>query len=92
MIRFEDLTEIDQKALRLLRRPSSCANLGWLLWPGRPVGAICSCPYARPAGKVVARLRARGLVVRGDGNEWRISMAGLQVLARAGESDLRFRT
>jgi len=43
----------------------TCANLGAELWgserhSGR--GSNCSCPWARPAGKVMGRLRSKGLV------------------------------
>jgi len=41
----------------------TCANLGSVLW-GRNVAGNCSCPWARPAGKVVKRLRTYGLVER----------------------------
>lgn len=43
----------------------TCANLGAELW-GKDfaVAGNCSCPFARPAGGVVKRLRALGLVER----------------------------
>lgn len=40
----------------------TCANLGEELWGNRPVSRNSSCPFARPAGAVVKRLRARGFV------------------------------
>lgn len=58
------MTEIDARALAIIvkRGPISCANLGDELWNRRRSAGNCSCPYARPAGKVVKRLRELGLV------------------------------
>jgi len=42
----------------------TCANLGDELWSTKKIAGNCSCPYARPAGAIVKRLRARGLVER----------------------------
>lgn len=59
------LTESEAKALLYLVKHvyATCAMLGEHLWhkPGR---GNCSCPWARPAGGVIKRLRARGLVQR----------------------------
>jgi len=48
---------------------TTCANLGYELW-GKPGRGNCSCPWARPAGVVIKKLRARGFVdqhrVEGD--------------------------
>ena len=65
-----DLTPIDAEALAIIvkRGPISCANLGDALWYGKTERRYgnCSCPFARPAGKVVARLRRLGLVCPED--------------------------
>ena len=59
------LTETEERALRLLvERPWTCANLGDALWGGDRRSGNCSCPYARPAGRIVASLRGKGLVER----------------------------
>jgi hypothetical protein len=57
---------IEQAALAYLRKygPQTCANLGAALWGDRLVAGNCSCPWARPAGAVLHRLKARGLVAR----------------------------
>jgi hypothetical protein len=61
----KSLTESEAKALLYLvkRVYGTCAMLGEHLWhkPGR---GNCSCPWARPAGGVIKRLRARGFVQR----------------------------
>ena len=41
----------------------TCASLGAELW-GKPGRGNCSCPWARPAGVVIKKLRARGFVDR----------------------------
>lgn len=48
----------------LSRGPMTCANLGWLLWGARKGRQTwnCSCPFARPAGRVLRGLAKRGLV------------------------------
>lgn len=48
----------------LYRGPLTCAVLGGLLWYGKHPGAYgnCSCPFARPAGRVLRGLQKRGLV------------------------------
>ena len=43
---------------------TTCANLGAELWGNDRGPSNCSCPYARPAGAVVKKLRARGFVDR----------------------------
>lgn len=56
----------EERALKLLARgPMSCASLGDALWSTRKSAGNCSCPYARPAGALIKRLRARGLVEHG---------------------------
>ena len=53
------LTKAENLALDTLlrlRHPTSAANLGALMW-GRSGFGNCSCPWARPAGAVLARLR-----------------------------------
>lgn len=60
------LTEIEARVLLAIAKygPVSCANLGDELWSTKRVGGNCSCPYARPAGAVVKKLRQRGFVER----------------------------
>jgi len=61
------LTEIEARALACIRdfgRPVSAANLGDMVWRKGPQDrryGNCSCPFARPAGKVLKRLREMGL-------------------------------
>jgi hypothetical protein len=59
------LGEADKRALAILRRGGAmtCARLGEALW-GRTGKGNCSCPWARPAGKLLHRLRRLGLVRR----------------------------
>ena len=59
------LSESEARALLALVKHvyASCATLGEMLW-GKPGRGNCSCPWARPAGAVVKRLRARGFVDR----------------------------
>ena len=64
---------------------SGAAELGELLWGGAP--SSHSTRYARPAGRVLNRLEALGLVrawVRYGGRVWGITEAGRAALA--GES------
>ncbi len=81
------LTESEARALLVIVKHVyiSCANLGEELWhkPGR---ANCSCPWARPAGAVVKKLRARGFVdrYRVDGDSRTFYKA-----TRIGEAHLR---
>lgn len=60
------MTEIEKRALVILARgPTTCAVLGSELWANAHPGAgNCSCPFARPAGSLIKKLRARGLVER----------------------------
>ncbi len=59
------LSESEARALLIIVKHGyvSCANLGNDLWHkgGRD---NCSCPFARPAGAVIKKLRARGFVER----------------------------
>lgn len=58
------LTDIEARALVIIARsPTTCASLGDQLWHKGGRGN-CSCPFARPAGVVVKRLKARGFVER----------------------------
>ncbi len=59
------LSESEAKALIYVIKYGSitCANLGQELW-GKPGRGNCSCPWARPAGAVIKKLRARGFVER----------------------------
>lgn len=61
------LSPLDARALLVIMKWNghvTCANLGSELWSeGRPPGN-CSCPWARPAGVVIKRLLAAGLVER----------------------------
>lgn len=62
----EALTPTEKRAMAILIKhgPTSCAMLGDTLWGRKRAGSNCSCPYARPAGKVVKSLIAKGLVER----------------------------
>lgn len=59
------LSPIEKKALELLATPQSCTSLGELLWlfddQKRRISAMRQS-YARPAGKIVKKLRGLGLV------------------------------
>lgn len=61
------LSLLDARALLVMFKHNriTCANLGSELWgsPTRGSGN-CSCPWARPAGVVIKRLRELGLVER----------------------------
>lgn len=65
---------------------TTCANLGDELWGKRKIAGNCSCPFARPAGAVIKKLRERGFVerhwVKGDHRT-------LFTATRAGEHHLR---
>ena len=65
------LSVIEQRALLVIVKSNgaTCANLGAELW-GRAGNGNCSCPWARPAGKVVKRLRELGLVRRDAKTGW----------------------
>ena len=57
---MRDLTDVELRALHALKRgPMSAANLGNELWQ-RARGSS-SCPFARPAGAILSRLRKLGL-------------------------------
>lgn len=60
------LTTTQLAALKLIAKlgPISCANLGDYLWGINKSSSNCSCPFARPAGKVIAGLMKLGLVER----------------------------
>lgn len=81
------LTEIERRALECMRewgRPVSAANLGDNVWRRGPQDrryGNCSCPFARPAGKVLKRLRELGLteLVSAEG---RSDLHGLTALGR----------
>jgi len=62
-----NMTPTQLAALKLITKlgPISCANLGDYLWGiNGKGGSNCSCPFARPAGKVIAGLVKLGLVER----------------------------
>lgn len=66
-----DLPSTQIRALAMVIRlgRTTCAILGDQLWHKGGRGN-CSCPFARPAGAVIAKLRKRGLVERcSDSNE-----------------------
>lgn len=77
------LTPTEKRAMAYLyREPASCASLGELLW-GRRGLSNCSCPWARPAGKVLAGLHKRGLVERevGSVNRYQLTARGRRMHA-----------
>ena len=61
------LTDTERRVLEAIRdcgRPASAANIGDKVWrrgPGDRRYGNCSCPFARPAGRVLKRLREMGL-------------------------------
>jgi hypothetical protein len=58
------LTDADVRALCLLVEQKALVGPGYfgdLLWGRERHMSNCSCPYARPAGKVLGRLKAAGL-------------------------------
>jgi hypothetical protein len=83
-----DLTEGDVKALRLLvsfqGRLIGPGAFGDTLWGRRDRGGSnCSCPYARPAGKVLNRLKRAALaewVHEGNNWGWRALPAAYELL------------
>jgi len=62
-MRAWNLSPLDARALLIIvkRTGITCANLGAELW-GRRAYVNCSCPWARPAGVVMKRLRLAALV------------------------------
>lgn len=60
------VTEQDARRVLIKYGPISCANMGAELWQGGRGAGLppinhrrygnCSCPFARPAGKLIARL------------------------------------
>jgi hypothetical protein len=64
--------------------PSGPNNIGMTAWESTRKYASCSAPYARPAGKVLRRLLARGLVARVDDfGRWQRTTKGEGVVAYA---------
>lgn len=58
--------------------------IGVIAWSSTKRTSNCSAPYARPAGLVLNRLRARGLVERaGEFSWWRRTREGDRVVADA---------
>jgi hypothetical protein len=77
------LTAADERALAILAEQTALVGPGYfgdLLWGERGYhGSNCSCPYARPAGKVLNRLKAAGLaewVHEKDSWGWRATAQG----------------
>lgn len=62
------MTETETRALAIIveRGSVTCANLGGELWKDshRGKGSGSSCPFARPAGRIVKSLIEQGLVER----------------------------
>ncbi len=82
------LTDVERRALEAIRnfgRPVSAANLGDMVWRRGPSDrrfGNCSCPFARPAGKVLKRLRELGLTELVPAND-RTDLHGLTARGRA---------
>ena len=59
----DGLSPVEARALQILRDrgPQTCARLGEALW-GRTGNGNCSCPWARPAGALLHKMLAKGLV------------------------------
>ena len=59
------LSNSDLAALKRLREvgTTTCARFGDMLWGSNRAGN-CSCPWARPAGKVLRRLERAGYATR----------------------------
>ena len=69
-----DLSDTEQEMLDLLTgEPQRCASLGTQLWHfGRGLRAQgnSTCPWARPAGAVLHRLKAKGLAKHVQITRW----------------------
>lgn len=70
-----ELTAVEHEMFMLLTtsEPKRCAYLGEQLWHfGRGLRAkgTSTCPWARPAGKVLHRLKDKGLARRVRNGEW----------------------
>ena len=82
------MTPADKKALAVLVTLDVLVGpqfFGEMLWKNRYRGSACSAPYARPAGKVLNRLRDQGFAewVREQDNwGWRATPEGRQEAAR----------
>lgn len=64
--------------------PAGPNSIGVAAWESKRKYASCSAPYARPAGKVLRRLLARGLVAQVDDfGRWRRTTKGEGVVAYA---------
>ena len=77
------MTLADERALEVLRRENGRlvgpGYVGSELWGERQRGGNCSCPWARPAGKVLKRLERAGLaewVHEGSSWGWRVTEKG----------------
>ena len=80
------LDELGDEAVRILARygEGGCntGEIGSQLFPDA-VGAVnCSCPYARIAGRVLHRLKRKGLVRERRTPGWVITAAGRDWLAQ----------
>lgn len=73
---MNDLSNVEREMLALLTAaPQRCTGLGEQLWyhgRGSTAGGRSTCAWARPAGKVLHRLKARGLArhVSGRNGGW----------------------
>jgi hypothetical protein len=87
----DQMTDIERRMLNLLDPETPCRP-GWLgseLWADTSEVARMPQAYARPAGKVLNKLRKRGWanwVRRYDDWGWIITASGLLRLAREGAS------
>ena len=88
MTNSREYTEAELKFMAVMAEngPSRCAWLGERMWGADSHGAVnCSCPFARPAGKMIKRLRQLGLVadpVRDKyGSKYHLTIKGQKVLS-----------
>lgn len=64
------LSEIEARVLNAIAKlndHATCASIGSLVWPS--ARGSSSCPHARPAGAVVARLQRKGYVRRASDDD-----------------------
>jgi hypothetical protein len=95
------MTAIEDRALRILVAESTPPrsilvrpqHFGELLWPDtKHHSSNCSAPLARPAGKVLQRLKGYGFAEQtrnGDSWGWRATGVGRAYVAHTGPEDAK---
>jgi hypothetical protein len=89
MIGAKTVTDTDRRALTILVTMNRLVRpqyFGELFWRRRYRGSNCSAPYARPAGRVLNRLRNQGFAewvsLSKDDWGWRATSEGRREAAR----------